>query len=194
MIPIWIQLSESLGLPEVAAYWHQVVAMNEHSKDRFARKVIKTLFSTITNKKIAVLGFAFKKDTGDTRETAAVGICKAFRAENARLAIYDPKVRPEQIFMDLTEPGVQTDAEWYEKNVQIASSAEEACQDAEAVVILTEWDEFRQLNWAKIYQQVKKPAFLFDGRNLVDPLALRKIGWKVHSVGKGPEIQDPIWD
>lgn len=188
-----MQLSESLGLPEVAKYWHQVVEMNEYSKDRFAKKVIQTLFSTITNKKIAVLGFAFKKDTGDTRETAAISICKAFRNENAHISIYDPKVSPEQIFLDLTEPGVKTDADLYEKQVSIASSAEEACHNAEAIVIITEWDEFRSLDWAEIYQHVKKPAFLFDGRNIVDSVALRKMGWVVHSVGKGHEIQDPIW-
>lgn len=191
--PVTHQLSESLGLPEVAKYWHQVVEMNEYSKDRFAKKVIRTLFSTITHKKIAILGFAFKKDTGDTRETAAISICKAFRNEQAHLSIYDPKVTREQIFLDLTEPGVQSDAELVEKQVHIAPSVEEACQDAEAVVIITEWDEFRSLNWARIYENVKKPAFLFDGRNITDPIALRKMGWVVHSVGKGPEIRDSVW-
>lgn len=175
-------------MPEVAEYWHQVVAMNEYSKNRFAKNVIKTLFNTISNKKIAVLGFAFKKDTGDTRETAAISICKAFRNENAQISIYDPKVSREQIFLDLTEPGVQSDADLYEIQVHIAASAEEACADAEAIVIITEWDEFRRLDWEKIYENVKKPAFLFDGRGIVDPVLLWKMGWIVQSVGRGADI------
>jgi UDPglucose 6-dehydrogenase len=101
-----VYLSEQLNLPEVAAYWKQVVDLNEYQKKRFVSRVIKTLFNTITNKKIAILGFAFKKDTGDTRESAAITLCKDFIQENAKVRIYDPKVSTEQIFIDLSEPGV----------------------------------------------------------------------------------------
>ncbi|KDN52494.1 nucleotide sugar dehydrogenase [Tilletiaria anomala UBC 951] len=188
-----VYLSDSLGLPQVAAYWKQVITMNEYSKARFAQKVVQTLFSTITNKKIAVLGFAFKKDTGDTRETAAISLCKDFRSENALVSIYDPKVPEAQIWLDLTEPGVVDDGQKVKQQVTIAASAIEACKDAEAVVIATEWDEFRTLDWATVYKSMKKPAFVFDGRSIVDAAALRKIGFQVHSVGKGPEIQDPVW-
>ncbi len=167
----------------MAEYWKQVITMNEYSKSRFARKVVQTLFSTITNKKIAVLGFAFKKDTGDTRETAAITLCKSFRDENALVSIYDPKVPEAQIWLDLTEPGVVDDSKRVREQITIAQSAVQACEGAEAVVIATEWDEFKQLDWQTIYQGMKKPAFVFDGRSIVNAAELRKIGFQVHSVG-----------
>jgi UDPglucose 6-dehydrogenase len=182
-----VYLSQQLNLPEVAAYWQQVVTMNEYQKKRFVRNIISTLFNTNTNKKIAVLGFAFKKDTGDTRESAAITLIKDFMQENARVAIYDPKVEPQQIYMDLAEPGVLVGAqEQVEKKVQICQSAYEAADGADAVVIVTEWDEFRddQLDYAKIYAGMNKPAFLFDGRLLVDAAKLRQIGFKVSVIGK----------
>ncbi|CAO3623800.1 unnamed protein product [Cunninghamella echinulata] len=181
-----VYLSEQLNLPEVAAYWHQVVIMNEYQKKRFVRKIISTLFNTITNKKIAVLGFAFKKDTGDTRESAAITLIKDFLQENARVAIYDPKVEHEQIYMDLSEPGVIDTRQQLEKQIQICANAYEACQDADAVVICTEWDEFRddQLDYEKIYQGMHKPAFLFDGRLILNAAKLRNIGFKVNVIGK----------
>ncbi|KAI8343341.1 UDP-glucose/GDP-mannose dehydrogenase family, NAD binding domain-containing protein [Chlamydoabsidia padenii] len=182
-----VYLSQQLNLPEVAAYWQQVVTMNEYQKKRFVRNIISTLFNTITNKKIAVLGFAFKKDTGDTRESAAITLIKDFMQENARVAIYDPKVEPQQIYMDLAEPGVMVGAqEQVEKKVQICQSAYEAADGADAVVIVTEWDEFRddQLDYARIYAGMHKPAFLFDGRLLLDAAKLRQIGFKVSVIGK----------
>ncbi|PWN46048.1 nucleotide sugar dehydrogenase [Ceraceosorus guamensis] len=188
-----VYLSESLNLPQVAEYWKQVITMNEWSKTRFSNKVVSTLFNTITEKRIAVLGFAFKKNTGDTRESAAITLCRNFRQERAKVVIYDPKVPQSQIYLDLTEPGVVDDREAVRQQVTIACSALEACAGAEAVVIATEWDEFKHLDWRKAYQIMSKPAFVFDGRGIVDAKALRAIGFKVHSVGKGPEIVDPIW-
>ncbi|PWZ02920.1 putative UDP-glucose 6-dehydrogenase [Testicularia cyperi] len=191
-----VYLSESLGLSEVADYWHQVIKMNEYQKSRFAQKVVSTLFNTITMKKVAVLGFAFKKDTGDTRASAAITICKYFRQEQAKISIYDPKVTPAQIMLDLAEPGVIDDAEQLKKQVTITTSMREACTDAEAIVVCTEWDEFRDAPaqyWQEIYQTMKKPAFFFDGRGVVDAKTLRSIGFRVHTVGKGPLIVDPIW-
>lgn len=125
-----VYLSESLGLAPVAAYWKQVIEMNEWSKARFANKVVSTLFNTITAKKVAVLGFSFKKDTGDTRESPAIALCKSFRQENAHVSIYDPKVPHAQILLDLTEPGVVDDAEQVQKQVTLCSSALEACSGA----------------------------------------------------------------
>lgn len=106
-----VYLSESLGLPTVAEYWKQVLTMNEYSKSRFAGKVVQSLFNTITMKKIAVLGFAFKKNTGDTRESPAITLCRYFRQEKAAVSIYDPKVTSTQIYLDLTEPGVIDDSQ-----------------------------------------------------------------------------------
>jgi UDPglucose 6-dehydrogenase len=160
--------------------------MNEYQKKRFVRHIISTLFNTITNKKIAVLGFAFKKDTGDTRESAAITLIKDFIQEHARVAVYDPKVEREQIYMDLSEPGIVDNRKEVEKHVTICSSAYEACQDADAVVLITEWDEFKDtaLDYQKIYDNMHKPAFLFDGRLILDAAKLRNIGFKVSVIGK----------
>jgi UDPglucose 6-dehydrogenase len=180
-----VYLSTQLNLPEVAEYWKQVYTLNEYQKKRFVKKIISTLFNTITHKRIAVLGFAFKKDTGDTRESAAITLIKDFIQENAHVALYDPKVEHEQIYQDLVEPGVSS-REQVEKSITICSSAYEAAKDADAVVIVTEWDEFKadQLDYQKIYDNMHKPAFLFDGRLLLDAQELRKIGFKVHIIGK----------
>lgn len=179
-----VYLSSQLNLPEVAEYWMQVYTMNEYQKDRFVRKIINTLFNTITNKKIAVLGFAFKKDTGDTRESAAITLVKSFLQENARVAIYDPKVEQEQIYSDLSEPGVLDNRKNVEQSIDICSSAYEAAKDADALVIVTEWDEFRHLDFDVIYKNMHKPAFVFDGRLMLDAPKLRDIGFKVHVIGK----------
>ncbi|WFD23203.1 UDP-glucose 6-dehydrogenase [Malassezia equina] len=186
-------LSESLGLPHVADYWRQVIAMNEFSKSRFAKKVVQTLFNTVTSKRLAVLGFAFKKDTGDTRESPAITLCKHFREEGARIAIYDPKVKREQIYLDMSEPGVVDDRKVLEEAIAVCPSVLDACYDAEAVVIATDWDEFKDIDWSLVYNVMRKPAVVFDGRRVIDPAKLRDIGFKVHAIGLGPEIQDNVW-
>lgn len=178
-----VYLSESLNLPEVAAYWKQVVTMNEYQKSRFAQRVIRRLFNTITNKKIAVLGFAFKKDTGDTRESAAITLIKYFLRERANVRIYDPKVSPEQMEYDLTEPEVGT-PEMFKKQVTICSTPYEACADSDAVLVVTEWDEFKTLDYGKVYSGMKKPAFIFDGRLILDHQKLVNIGFQVEVIGK----------
>ncbi|MCM2275895.1 MAG: UDP-glucose 6-dehydrogenase [Candidatus Didemnitutus sp.] len=171
-------LCESFGLPEVAAYWHQVVAMNDWQKRRFANRIVRELFNTVADKKIAVLGFAFKKDTNDTRESAAINICRDLLAEHAKVCVYDPKVPAEEILHDVLGKGAN------DPRLTIAHSAYEACAGAHAVAIVTEWDEFKQLDYRKIYEAMPKPAFLFDGRNIVDLAALRQIGFRAHGIGK----------
>jgi len=180
-----VYLSESLHLPEVAAYWRQVIEMNEHQKKRFLNRVISCLFNTLTAKKIAVLGFAFKKNTGDTRESPAITLCKYFRAERANVAIYDPKVPENQIWLDLSEPGVD-DIAALKKQVSIADSAYSACAGADAVVICTEWDDFRSthLDYKKIYDSMNKPAFIFDGRLILNQKELEAIGFHVETIGR----------
>ncbi|KAI8891800.1 UDP-glucose/GDP-mannose dehydrogenase family, NAD binding domain-containing protein, partial [Globomyces pollinis-pini] len=177
-----VYLSESLNLPEVASYWNQVVVMNEYQKQRFTQKVIKKLFNTITNKKIAILGFAFKKDTGDTRESAAITLVKYFLNENANISIYDPKVSKIQIKADLTDPAVGTVPQ-FEKRVTICENAYDCTKNADAVVVLTEWDEFKTLDYERVYKQMKKPAFIFDGRLILDGKKLKSIGFEVEVIG-----------
>ena len=173
-----VYLCEHFGLPEVAAYWNGVIEMNDYQKHRFGRRIISTMFNTVSDKKIAVLGFAFKKDTNDTRESAAIYVCKDLIDEQANVSIYDPKVPEAQIRRDL---GLAEDA----TAVTICDDAYEATKNAHAVLILTEWDEFKALDFKKIYDQMNLPAFLFDGRNLLDLDALRSIGFEATGIGRG---------
>lgn len=173
-----VYLCEHFGLPEVAAYWNGVIEMNDYQKHRFSRRIISAMFNTVSDKKIAVLGFAFKKDTNDTRESAAIYICKDLLEEQANLAIYDPKVEVAQIQQDLGIDGTN-------ERVSYCGSPYEASQAAHAVLILTEWDEFKELDFQKVYDQMQLPAFVFDGRNLLDLEALRAIGFEARGIGKG---------
>lgn len=180
-----VYLSESLHLPEVAEYWKQVVVMNEYQKRRFSKTVVDTLFNTITGKRIAVLGFAFKADTGDTRESAAITLVRDFLLEKAHVSIYDPQVKHTQIWTDLSDALPLVPLHNLQKQVDIASSALDCCKNAEAVVIATEWREFREIDWEAVYRGMNKPAFVFDGRLLVDAQKLRSIGFKVTVIGRG---------
>jgi len=177
-------LSEQLNLPDVAEYWRQVVAMNEYQKRRFFEKIVHTLFNTVTNKKVAVLGFAFKKDTGDTRESAAITIIKNFIQEHAKVQLYDPKVTREQIFLDLSEPGVVDTQKYVEDHVNICCDAYEACKGVDAIIVITEWDEFKHLDYERIFSNMNKPAHIFDGRLMLPTDKLKKIGFKVYTIGK----------
>ncbi|MFI5357724.1 MAG: UDP-glucose 6-dehydrogenase [Opitutales bacterium] len=173
-----VYLCEHFGLPEVAGYWERVVQMNDWQKHRFANRIVRALFNTVADKKIAVLGFAFKKDTNDTRESAAISVCRDLLAEQARVTVYDPKVPADEIRRDVQgEKAGDT-------RLTVAGSAYEAADGAHAVAILTEWDEFKRLDFAKIYAAMAKPAFLFDGRNILDLAALEKLGFRTHGIGK----------
>lgn len=130
-----VYISETLNLPEVAAYWKAVVEVNEYQMARFVKRIVHTMHSTLSNKKLAILGFAYKKDTGDTRESPAITVAQRLLAENATLHIFDPKVRKEQIYADL-----QTTLD--DARIEVCENPYDACQDAHAVIILTEWDMF----------------------------------------------------
>ncbi|HWA25478.1 MAG TPA: UDP-glucose 6-dehydrogenase [Lacunisphaera sp.] len=171
-------LCESFGLPEVAAYWASVVGINDWQKSRFAARIVKELFNTVADKKIAVLGFAFKKDTNDTRESAAINVCRDLLAEHANVSVYDPKVPAAEIKADTLGKGADN------PRLTVAKDAYEACAGAHAVAIVTEWDEFRTLDYTRIFAGMPKPAFLFDGRNVVDLAALRQIGFRASGIGK----------
>ncbi|KAF5115519.1 hypothetical protein DV454_002239 [Geotrichum candidum] len=186
-----VYLSESLHLPEVAAYWKQVVDINEYQKNRFTKRIISSLFNTLTNKRIALFGFAFKKDTGDTRESAAITLCQYFREEKAKVAIYDPKVEENQIWYDLQEVGQGASLETIKQQVEIAADPFAAAEGADAIVIATEWDMFKDsnLDYEKLYSVMNKPAFVFDGRLIVDRAKLEAIGFKVEQIGKSTRDQ-----
>lgn len=180
-----VYLCEHFGLPEVADYWEQVIIMNDYQKHRFSQKIVETLFNTVSDKKIAILGFAFKKDTNDTRESAAIYICQDLLEEGAQISIYDPQVTAMQIFTDLKHRRVLPDGR-ISNRIEIAENAYEACKDAHAMVILTEWDAFKidALDYNLIYKEMEKPAFLFDGRNILDLKQMRDMGFEAYGIGK----------
>jgi len=173
-----VYLCQQFGLPEVAAYWEHVVQVNDYQKRRFAAKIVGALFNTVADKKIAVLGFAFKKDTNDTRESAAINVVRDLLAEQAKVVVYDPKVPAHEIVADTLGKGNSN------LRLSVAKTAAEACEGAHAVAILTEWDEFKTLDYKKIYDGMMKPAFLFDGRNIVNLDELKAIGFRVSGIGK----------
>lgn len=177
-----VYISKSFGLNEVADYWEQVIIMNDHQKRRFATNIVRTLYNTVSDKKIAFLGWAFKKDTNDTRESAAIYVANDLINENAKIAVYDPKVSQKQVLSDLDYLETRSSDE-NAKNINSYSNAYEACKDSHAIAVLTEWDEFKQLDWNKIYDQMQKPAFVFDGRNLLDGDNLKKIGFVYQAIG-----------
>lgn len=178
-----VYLCESFKLPEVAEYWRQVVQLNDWQKTRFVEKIVRALYNTVNGKRIAIFGFAFKKDTNDTRESAAIQVCRDLLKEHARVAIYDPRVGAEAIQQDLAAAGVPS--ELIASNVEICSDAYSAAAGAHAVATLTEWDEFRSLDFTRLYGLMLKPAFLFDGRAVFPSAALAAYGFEVFTIGKG---------
>ena len=177
-----VYIAKSLGLNEVADYWHQVILMNNHQRDRFAKNIIKTLYSTVNGKTIAFLGWAFKKDTNDTRESAAIYVADLLMDEQATIKVYDPKVNATQMQSDLNYLNSRSE----DKNVaylKTESNPYMATEGAHAIAVLTEWDEFKTYDWQRIYNSMQKPAFVFDGRNVLDRKVLEKIGFQYKEIG-----------
>ena len=172
-----VYLCESFNLHEVASYWEQVVLMNEYQERRFAERIVKNMFNTISGKRIAVFGFAFKADTGDTRESPAIYVSHLLLNERADLSIYDPRAM-DNARMDLADAAGKID---------FCSDPYEAVRGAHAVALLTDWKEFASYDYEKIYSLMEKPAFIFDGRNLLDHEKLFQIGFNVFPLGKAPK-------
>ncbi|KAK4856190.1 hypothetical protein QYF36_015010 [Acer negundo] len=187
-----VYICECNGLTEVANYWKQVIKVNDYQKNRFVNRIVSSMFNTVSGKKIAVLGFAFKKDTGDTRETPAIDVCKGLLGDKSRLSIYDPQVTEDQIQRDLSMKKFDWDHPIHlqpmspsaVKEVTVVWDAYQATKDAHGICILTEWDDFKTLDYQKIFDNMQKPAFIFDGRNILDVAKLREIGFIVYSIGK----------
>ena len=177
-----VYIAQSFGLKEVADYWEQVIIMNDHQKRRFAENIVRTLYNTVSGKKIAMLGWAFKKDTNDTRESAAIYVADYLLNERAEVVVYDPKVSQEQILADLDYLGTRSEAENRDL-ITVVNSAYEATEDAHAVAIMTEWDAFVSLDWDQIYKAMLKPAFLFDGRRLLNKESLKAKGFEFYAIG-----------
>lgn len=177
-----VYIAKSYGLNEVADYWEQVIIMNDHQKRRFSNKIVQTLYNTVADKKITFLGWAFKKDTNDTRESAAIYVADDLINEQAKISVYDPKVSKTKMLSDLDY--LETRGSQENNNaVNVFDNAYEACKDAHAIAVLTEWDEFTTYDWKKIYDSMHKPAFVFDGRNILDAKQLESIGFVYNGIG-----------
>ncbi|KAL3879780.1 hypothetical protein ACJMK2_032066 [Sinanodonta woodiana] len=179
-----VYLCECLNLHEVAVYWQQVITINEYQRRRFSNRIIECLFNTVTNKKIAIFGFAFKKDTGDTRESAAIYVSKYLMEEGANIRIYDPKVEKDQIISEMTHPNMCEDKERVSELLTVCEDPYVAAAGTHALVICTEWDEFVTLDYKKIYDSMLKPAFVFDGRLILNHQELIDLGFHVETIGK----------
>jgi UDPglucose 6-dehydrogenase len=177
-----VYISKAFGLNKVADYWEQVIIMNDHQKRRFSKNIVQTLYNTVSGKKITFLGWAFKKDTNDTRESAAIYVADDLINEQANIALFDPKVAQKQVLSDLNYLATR-EATDNEKHIKSYSNPYEACENAHAIAVLTEWDEFKTYDWEKIYESMLKPAFVFDGRNLLDGEKLKSIGFVYQSIG-----------
>ena len=169
-------LCEYYGLPEVADYWSSVVRINEWQTDRFFQNILHELFNTLAGKTITMLGFAFKQDTGDTRDSPAIPLCEKLVGENAIVRIHDPKAL-ENARIELKN---------LKGDVSFVEDVYEAADGAHALALVTQWDEYRELDYEKIHQTMAEPAFIFDGRNHLDHEKLYKIGFNVFPLGKSP--------
>jgi UDPglucose 6-dehydrogenase len=185
-----VYLCRFFNLPEVANYWEQVIILNDYQKYRFAKNIISSLFNTVSDKKITFLGWAFKKDTNDTRESAAIYVADHLIEDGAQIHVYDPKVSKAKIKADmsylweingLTEQKIASKL----KQIFVYKTPMEALDQAHAVAVLTEWDEFKTYDWETIYSKMYKPAFVFDGRNILDVEKLSTIGFQIKGIGKG---------
>jgi UDPglucose 6-dehydrogenase len=171
-----VYIADSYGLGEVARYWEAVVQMNEWQQNRFVRNMVSSMFNTVAGKRIALFGFAFKANTGDTRESAALAVALDLLAERAHVVISDPKALDNARADLKTAAGV----------LEFESDPYAAAAGAHAVAVMTEWDVYRTLDYRRIYDSMVKPAFIFDGRNILDRDALHAIGFNVFSIGRKP--------
>lgn len=177
-----VYISKSLGLNEVANYWYQVIKINEHQRVRFAKKIINNLYNTVSGKTITLFGWSFKKDTNDSRESASIYVADFLIEEQAIVKVYDPKVNNEQVQVDINSLNTRSKNDNL-KQLLIENDPYKAASGAHAIAILTEWDEFKNYDWKKIYALMQKPAFIFDGRNILDKSLLQKIGFIFNGVG-----------
>ena len=169
-----VYLCRHYGLEEVASYWESVVRINDYQKQRFVLTILEAMFNTLAGKRICLFGFAFKADTGDTRESPAIFIAKRLLEEKALVNITDPKAL-ENAAVDLTD---------HNGSLSYIEDPYEAATGCDAIALVTEWDVYRRLNYKKIYDFMRKPAFIFDGRNILDHKELYNIGFNVYPIGK----------
>jgi len=169
-----VYLCRHYGLKEVADYWESVVKINEYQKERFVINMLNEMFNTLAGKKICLFGFAFKANTGDTRESPAIFITKQLLAEHAHVIITDPQALIS----------ARADLKGVDGVLEYVEDPYDAAKGCDALCVLTEWDVYRTLDYKKLYESMEKPAFIFDGRNLLDHKKLFSIGFNVYPIGK----------
>ena len=175
-----VYLSGYFGLPEVANYWNQVVLINTWQQDRIYKIVLEKLFGTVNGKNIAILGFSFKANTNDTRESPAIRIASDLLEEGSKISIYDPKVSFERIEEDFEKISFNNQGMW-----KTASSVSEALKNADAVLILTAWDEFFGLDWNYLASLMRSPAWIFDTRSVVKREEIENTSLNLWKLGEG---------
>ena len=182
-----VYLCRFYGLSEVAEYWMQVVEMNNYQKNRFSNNIKKTLYNSVNKKKISIWGWAFKKNTNDSRESAAIYIADKLLDEGAELMVYDPKIGIEKMIKDLKQLFISRGEVNYDKKLKRLNCAPtilDSIKNSHAIAIVTEWDEFKDVDFDTVYRFMEKPAFIFDGRKILDQKKLKKIGFKTYEIGK----------
>jgi UDPglucose 6-dehydrogenase len=172
-----VYLCRHHGLSEVADYWESVVKLNQYQEERFVRRMVATMFNTVAGKRIALFGFAFKANTGDTRESPAISVARQLLEERALVAVTDPQALPN----------ARRDLADVEEGIEFVEDPYEAARGAHAIAVLTEWELYRELDYQRIYDSMEKPAFLFDGRNILDHGAVRSLGFNVYPIGMPPK-------
>lgn len=173
-----VYIAESYGLTQVARYWEAVVEMNEWQQSRFVRNIVARMFNTVAGKRIALFGFAFKADTGDTRESPALAVTRHLLEEHAHVVITDPKALGN----------ARDDLRGLEGHIELVEDPYQAANGAHAIAVLTEWAQYKDLDYDRIYASMERPAFLFDGRNILDHHKLHDIGFNVYPIGKSPLV------
>jgi UDPglucose 6-dehydrogenase len=171
-----VYLCRYYSLHEVADYWDQVVKINQYQQERFVLNMVNTMFNTLCGKKICIFGFAFKANTGDTRESPAIFVTKRLLEEKAEIVITDPRALKN----------ARKDLEGVDGTVSYTEDPYEAATGCHAIGLLTEWDQYRTLDYTRIYQSMTKPAFIFDGRNILDHRKLFDVGFNIYPIGKPP--------
>lgn len=177
-----VYLCEYYNLPEVAAYWEQVVTMNEYQQLRFVSRMVSSMFNTVAGKRIALFGVAFKANTGDTRESPALNVCRTLLEEHANVVLTDPYALDNARQYDLVDVA---------DRIEFEPDVYEAAKGAHAIAIMTEWDQYAKLDYEKIFKSMVKPAFIFDGRNILNHRELHQMGFNVYAIGKPPLTNFP---
>ena len=187
-----VYLSKYFGLNEVASFWEGVVKLNNWHQKRISILVVEKLFGSVSNKKIGILGFAFKANTNDTRESAAINICKDLIEEGANLYIHDPKVEENQISKDLGVKAINSNKEIRVNNQMqnsgnwfFATNIQDIFPNSDAILILTEWEEYANIDWKNISKKMRSPAWIFDARSILNPSKIKNTNLNLWRIGDG---------